>query len=105
MTAPGLTPDRLADLQRYAAGEQPDLAPARRKWLVAHGYLKPSGPKRPPRETLGRRRMAPRPHELTQLGRDAVAIARHIEQSPFGRRESNAGTGYQSDSVKRSVRR
>lgn len=105
--AAALTPERLADLQAYARGEQPDLAPARRIWLVTRGYLAPAAPKRPPRNTLGRRRMAPRPHELTQKGCDAVAIAQQIEtdNKMLGARSSNAGTGYQSDAVKRSVRR
>lgn len=108
MTATGLTPSHIADLQRYARGEQPDLAPARRIWLVTNGYLVASGPKRPPRDTLGRRRMAPRRHELTAKGRGSAAIGRQIEADNrmLGtRRETNAGTGYQSDSVKRSMRK
>jgi hypothetical protein len=102
----GLTIERLADLQAFARGEQPELQPLRRRWLVSHGYLVPSTPPRAPRNALGRRRMAPRKHELTQKGRDAVTIARHIEESPFGgARPRQPGTGYQSSAVKRSVRR
>ncbi len=79
-----LTPERIAKLRAFARGEQPDLPPIQRKWFVARGYLLPIAEKRPARLTRGRQRIAPRPHALTQKGRDAVAIDDHIRQSPFG---------------------
>ncbi len=67
-----LTPERVAKLRAFARGEQPELPPIQRKWFVAHGYLVPSAGPRPARLTSGRQRIAPRPHELTAKGREAV---------------------------------
>lgn len=97
-----LTPDRLADLQAYARGEQPELQPLRRRWLVNHGYLELVDPPRPPREALGRQRIMVRRHELTDKGGAAVAAAGEAEVVA---RPPQPRTGYLSDAVIRSVRR
>lgn len=97
-----LTPDRLADLQAYARGEQPELQPLRRRWHVSHGYLEPIDPPRPPHAALGRQRIAVRRHKLTDKGSAAVAAAGEAEAVA---RPPQPRTGYLSDSVMRSVRR
>ncbi len=103
-----LTAERLADLQAFARGEQPELQPMRLRWHRQHGYLVPIGKRRAPHDNPVSRRISPRPHALTQKGKDAVTIAQHIDASPFGapaKRPAQPRTGYQSVSLMRSVRR
>lgn len=70
-----LTRERLADLQAYARGEQPDLQPLRLTWHRRHGYLEPCGPRGAPHDEPVNRRIPPRAHRLTDKGREAVEAA------------------------------
>lgn len=69
-----ITNHHIAALSAIERGENRELPPMMRKYLVRHRLIVATDPPRPPRYTPGRQRApAPRRHQLTDLGRQVLA--------------------------------